>query len=125
MSPETNPDFYGSAGMDVKIEQRSMNKFFFNYTNHKIGLPVDEDGKILVKSTAVYEARHLFDNLYQPKTTLLRTQHINNTPEFDAYTYNLWDIVVGTVRDKFNEKEFQAEEMRLLPQKKPRPAVEL
>ena len=109
VSPETNPDFYGSAGMDVKIEQRSMNKFFFNYTNHKIGLPIDEDGKILVKSTAVHKARHLFDNLYQPKTTLLRTQHINNTPEFDAYTYNLWDIVVGTVRDKFNEKEFQAE----------------
>ena len=49
VSPETNSAFYGSAGMDVKIEQRSMNKFFFNYTNHKIGLPIDEDGKILVK----------------------------------------------------------------------------
>lgn len=106
---ETNSDFYGSAAMDIKIEQLSVNKFFINYTKHKIGLPIDKDGKILVKSTAVHEARHLFDNLYQPKTTLLRIHHISNTPEYDAYTDNLWDTIVGTVRDDFNREEFQTE----------------
>lgn len=70
---EENQKFAGSHGCSVKVTPGENGEINLNHTGYKFLLPLDSTkNNILNKYTALHEARHFFDHLYNPKYSLIR-----------------------------------------------------
>lgn len=101
---ETNEDNWGSVGMGIRVEQNALNRYIINHRIHKIRLPIDDDGVIQRELTAVHEARHFFDHLFNPKISLIRVRQLTNKKEYNNDVNDLRDVILGTFFDEINKK---------------------
>ena len=87
----------GSLKNIVMGDINDKNAYYYGY---EIQLGQDSKGNILNKSTAIHEARHLFDRLFNPKYSVLRADARANSVE------ELSSFIVDTQTFFHNKKSF-------------------
>ena len=102
---EDNPECAGGIAAETRQEYRGKNKMDIIHLSYNLWLPIDKDGKIESKQTAVHETTHLFDYLFNPKIALQRLHYSINKPECDKDVLNLKDSVLDTILDNFKKED--------------------
>lgn len=101
-------EYSGSIGVNVSLSPHENGGLYINHYGYKLSLPI-EDTTNLIKNpkTAVHEARHFFDYLFQPKIAALRAKYLVNKRECDADVEDLRTNILETILAKFKKNVFE------------------
>lgn len=105
---EENQKFAGSHGCSVKVTPGENGELNLNHTGYKFLLPLDSTkNNILNKYTALHEARHFFDHLYNPKYSLIRCgKSINHEQSKEDYE-KLHELFLTDLNKPIKMKSFK------------------
>ena len=106
--PEKSFSSLGFTGVNVSVLPHSNGGLYIERIGYKIGLPISSKDKktIYNDTTAVHEARHFFEYLFQPKSACIRAKELVNNPNSDDDVEKLREVVLKDFSSRFNKKHF-------------------
>lgn len=99
---------YGHTGAKILPLPHPNGGLYIERIGYKIALPISVKDKstIFNDTTAVHEAKHFFDYLFQPKYACLRAKELVNHPSCDNDVDKLRDVVLNDFSTRFNKRNF-------------------
>lgn len=106
--PEKSFSSLGFTGVNISVLPHSNGGLYIERIGYKIGLPISlKDKKTIYNdTTAVHEARHFFEYLFQPKSACIRAKELVNNPNSDDDVEKLREVVLKDFSSRFNKKHF-------------------
>lgn len=106
--PEKSFSSLGFMGVNISVLPHSNGGLYIERIGYKIGLPISSKDKktIYNDTTAVHEARHFFEYLFQPKSACIRAKELVNNPNSDDDVEQLREVVLKDFSSRFNKKHF-------------------
>ena len=106
---QENPKYKGSIKHNITGTTCNSNGIIsLLIDGYKIFLPLDKNGQnITNKFTAIHEARHLFDHVFNPKTNQYRLQNLYGKIDFESKKDYLSDMFLDKLDNPVNMKKFE------------------
>lgn len=99
----------GHTGVKVTTSPDTKGGLYIDRIGYEIGLQISQkDKKTLISdTTAVHEAYHFFDYLFNSKFACIKAKKLINHPDCDSTVEELRQIVLNNLSTKFNKKYFK------------------
>ena len=108
IAPELNESYNGSMGTISKLRINEDNNFVITHLAYKFMLPLDDNcDYILSKFTALHEARHFFDRLFNPKYNINRLSSGVNNPEYRDSIETIHQLFLGDIAKPVKMQELK------------------
>lgn len=118
---QTNNNYIGSLGLDIKFAQKGNSELYVKYLGYKISLPLKQN-IAKNKYTVFHEVSHFFDHICNPKFNILRCEKVLNSKNKNIYNdnINLYNFFFEDLNKPISKKHLKKDANELV-QKVPRP----
>lgn len=99
---------YGHVGAKILLLPHPNGGLYIERIGYKIVLPISskDNCSIYNATTAVHEAKHFFNYLFQSKYACIKAKELVNNPSCENYVDKLRDVVFNDFSTRFNKRNF-------------------